>query len=112
MYSDLWILHPTDSKVNGHRGNLAFGVVGTASITSWNGSKVGSSATPGYGGTVFRPIDAFKGDLARSQFYVATRYFNEDANWTGGPPADGAELYPWAAQQYLLWSQSDPVSWK
>ena len=112
MYSDLWILYPTDSKVNGYRSNYVLGIVGTATVTSLNGSKLGPSASAGYSGTVFEPIDAFKGDLARSQFYVATRYFNEDASWPGSPSADGAELLPWAVAQYSQWTSSDPVSWK
>ena len=112
MYSDLWNLYPTDAKVNGYRGNYPFGEVGTATTTSLNGSKVGPSVTAGYSGTVFEPIDAFKGDLARSQFYFATRYFGQDAGWPGGGSADGAELLPWAAAQYLAWTSSDPVSWK
>ena len=112
MYSDLWILYPTDAKVNGYRSNYAYGVVASASVTSLNGSKLGSSATAGYAGTVFEPIDAYKGDLARGQFYVATRYFNEDQSWPGGPSAAGAEIYPWAVAQYSAWSAADPVSWK
>ncbi|MEP7027220.1 MAG: endonuclease [Candidatus Eisenbacteria bacterium] len=112
MYSDLWILYPTDAKVNGYRANYVYGKVATATTTSLNGSKLGSSATAGYAGTVFEPIDAYKGDLARGQFYVATRYYNEDQGWPGSPSATGAELVPWAVAQYSAWSQGDPVSWK
>jgi endonuclease I len=112
MYSDLWILYPTDAKVNGYRANYPYGEVGTASTTSLNGSRLGSSASVGYGGTVFEPIDAYKGDLARGQFYVATRYFNQDAGWPGSASAAGAELLPWAVQQYSQWAAGDPVSWK
>ncbi len=112
MVSDLWILYPTDSKVNGYRANFAYGNVGSASTTSLNGSKLGSSASPGYAGTVFEPIDAYKGDLARGQMYVATRYFNEDATWPGGPSTSRSQLLPWAVQQYLAWSNADPVGWK
>ena len=112
MHTDLWILYPTDAKVNGYRANYPYGVVGAATTTSLNGSKLGTSATPGYSGTVFEPIDAYKGDLARGQFYVATRYFNQDLSWPGGGSADGAEIYPWAVAQYLAWSQADPPSWK
>jgi endonuclease I len=112
MYSDLWILYPTDSYVNNRRSNYAYGVVGSASWTSTNGTKLGTSASAGYSGTVFEPIDAYKGDLARSTFYVATRYFGEDAGWPGGPESSGAELYPWAAAQYLTWSNGDAPSWK
>jgi endonuclease I len=112
MHSDLWILYPTDSRVNGIRSNYPYGEVGSPTTTSLNGSKLGPSVSPGYAGTVFEPIDPYKGDFARGQFYVATRYFNEDGAWPGSPSADGAEIYPWAVQQYSAWAGSDPVSWK
>jgi hypothetical protein len=111
-YSDLWNLYPTDSYVNNRRSNYAFGEVGSASWTSLNGSRLGSSVSVGFSGTVFEPIDAFKGDLARSAFYMTTRYFNEDGGWSSSDATNGAELLPWAAAQYLTWSTSDPVSWK
>jgi hypothetical protein len=112
MYSDLWIIYPTDSKVNGERGNYPYGKVGTATWTSLNGTKLGNCVSPGYGGTCFEPIDGYKGDLARSQFYVATRYFNEDASWPGGASTNKSQLLAWAGDQYLQWSLGDPVSWK
>ncbi len=111
-YSDLFNLYPTDSYVNNRRANYPFGEVGTASWTSLNGSKLGTSVSEGYGGTVFEPIDAFKGDLVRSHFYMSTRYYGEDASWASSGATDGAELLPWAAAQYLAWSDTDPVSWK
>jgi hypothetical protein len=112
MVSDLWIIYPTDAKVNEYRGNYPYGEVGSATITSLNGSRVGPNTAPGYAGTVFEPIDAYKGDLARSHFYVATRYFGEDAGWTGSPAASGANLLPWAAELCADWAANDPVSWK
>lgn len=112
MYSDLHQLYPTDAKVNGYRANYAYGAVGVPTTTSWNGSKLGPSASPGFSGTVFEPIDAFKGDLVRGQFYMATRYFGQDGGWPGSTSFDGAELLPWAADQYMDWHANDPVSWK
>jgi hypothetical protein len=112
MYSDLWIIYPTDSKVNGERGNYPYGKVGSATWTSLNGSKLGNCVSPGYGGTCFEPIDGYKGDLSRSQFYVSTRYFNEDSSWPGGGSTTKSQLLPWAAGQYMDWSTGDPVSWK
>ena len=112
MYSDLWIIYPTDSKVNSQRGNYPYGKVGSATWTSLNGSKLGNCVSPGYSSTCFEPIDGYKGDLSRSQFYVATRYFNEDASWPGGGSTSKSQLLPWAADQYLQWSIGDPVSWK
>jgi endonuclease I len=111
-YSDEFNLYPTDAYVNNRRANYPYGEVGTASWTSQNGSKLGTSVSEGYTGTVFEPIDAFKGDLVRSHFYMSTRYYGEDGSWPGGGSTDGAELLPWAAAQYLAWSNADPVSWK
>jgi hypothetical protein len=61
---------------------------------------------------VFEPIDAFKGDLVRSHFYMCTRYYGEDGGWSSSDATVGAELRPWAVTQYLAWSAADPVSWK
>lgn len=111
-YSDLFNLYPTDSYVNNRRANYAFGEVGSAAWVSENGSLLGSSASPGFPGTVFEPIEEYKGDLVRGLFYMSTRYFGEDGGWSSSDATDGAELLPWAVAQYLAWSQADPVSWK
>lgn len=112
MYSDLFQLIPTDGYVNNRRSNHPFGEVGSATWTSENGSKVGTSSTSGYGGTVFEPIDAFKGDLARNILYMAVRYYNQDSNWPGSDMTDGAEPRPWARKMLLEWHLTDPVSTK
>lgn len=87
MVSDPFHIWPTDGKVNGERGNYPFGVVGTTSFTSRNGSKRGnnlnSGYSAGYSGIVFEPLDEFKGDIARAYFYFATRYQeNGIQNWS------------------------------
>jgi endonuclease I len=112
MYSDMFHLYPTDGYVNNRRSNYAYAEVSTASWTSSNGSKVGSCATPGYSGTVFEPIDEYKGDFARSYFYMSTRYFTEDSGWPGSAQTTGSQLKPWALAMMLQWSSADPVSQK
>ena len=112
MYTDLFILYPTDVRVNGMRSNYPFGEVGNPTWTSLNGSKVGSSSYPGYSGTVFEPIDEYKGDFARAYFYMGSRYYGEDGSWAGSPMVDGAQLQPWAEAMLLEWHFSDPVSIK
>lgn len=77
MKNDPFHVVPSDGKVNGDRNNFPFGVVASGSYVSSNGSKRGTNAVNGfsnYAGTVFEPIDAFKGDVARAYFYFATRY--------------------------------------
>lgn len=86
MYSDAHFVVPSDGYVNGQRGNLPFGKVSSATYTSTNNSKKGSNLnsgySAGYSGTVFEPIDEFKGDVARALLYFATRYQNEVTNWS------------------------------
>lgn len=112
MVSDLFHIYPTDGYVNGHRSNYPFAKVGSASWTSENGSKVGECSTTGYSGTVFEPRDEYKGDFARSYFYMSVRYYQEDSGWPGSDQTNGAQLKPWALQLMLHWSGVDPVSTK
>jgi len=115
MYSDLFHLYPTDGYVNGKRSNYPFGEVGSPTWTSTNGSKLGPSSFLGYTGTVFEPIDEYKGDFARSYFYMVTRYENVIATWAGSDMIDGS-TFPaftnWAKNILLEWNQQDPVSEK
>jgi endonuclease I/chitodextrinase len=113
MVSDIHFIRATDGKVNGMRSNYPFGKVQIASFTSENGSKLGNSVSPGYGGTVFEPIDAFKGDVARMIFYFVTRYEAElpgfsTGNMLGGSTYPG--LQTWELNQLLAWHIMDPVS--
>lgn len=110
--SDLFHIYPTDGYVNNRRGNYPYGTVTTPAWTSLNGGKLGFSSAPGYTGAVFEPIDEYKGDLARSYFYMATRYLNEDASWSTSPATNKAVLLPWTASLMLQWSHADTVSAK
>jgi endonuclease I len=113
MRSDLFQVYPTDGFVNGKRSDLMYGVVTSATYTSQNGSKVGNNSYPGSpSGNAFEPIDSFKGDLARTYFYIATRYKGEDNSWSNWEMANGAELKQWAINMLLDWHHNDPVSQK
>lgn len=112
MYTDLFHILPTDGYVNNRRGNHPYAEVGQASWTSTNGSRLGTSATSGYSGTAFEPIDAYKGDIARGLMYMSTRYLGEDTNWPGSEMVTGAQPKPWARQLLLQWHLLDPVSEK
>jgi endonuclease I len=114
MYSDMFHLYPTDGYVNGQRGNYPFGEVSSPTWTSTNGSKKGACSYPGYSGTVFEPIDEYKGDFARSYFYMVTRYHNVVQNWS--TPMLNGTAYPafsdWAINLLFEWHNADPVSQK
>ncbi|PID27555.1 MAG: hypothetical protein CSB55_08755 [Candidatus Cloacimonadota bacterium] len=112
MKTDLFHIYPTDAYVNGQRSNLPFGEVDNPVWTSMNGSKKGPCSYPGYSGQVFEPIDEYKGDFARTYFYMCTRYYGEDGNWQNNGMVNGADLKPWALNMLIEWHNQDPVSQK
>lgn len=114
MYTELFHIYPTDGYVNGKRGNYPFGEVTNPSWTSTNGSKVGANSTAGYSGTVFEPIDEYKGDFARTYFYMATRYENVIHSWNS-VVLDGSSYLvyvEWHLDMLIRWHEEDPVSQK
>lgn len=111
MYTDLHHLYPVDGWVNNKRGELPYGEVGSTDWTGQNGTKTGNSITPGYNNTVCEPIDAYKGDIARTYFYMMTRYMNVADNWTSDMFSNG-DLTIWAENMLLQWHVDDPVTQK
>ncbi len=120
MYTDLFHIYPTDGYVNSKRSNYPYGEVDSPTWTSQNGSKLGPCSAPGYTGTVFEPIDEFKGDLARTYFYMATCYEDQIASWETNTQYSDAVLdgtsFPcyekWFLDLLLKWHKQDPVSQK
>ncbi|MBA3680055.1 MAG: endonuclease [Bacteroidetes bacterium] len=110
--SDIFHIYPTDGDVNGKRSNYPYGNVSNPSFTSMNGGKLGPCTNPGYTQTVFEPIDEYKGDLARSYFYMTTRYYSEDAGWSSSDATNKATILPWELNVLLTWHHQDPVSTK
>lgn len=110
--SDLFHMYPTDGYVNNRRSNYPYGDVGSVSWTSLNGSKVGTSNSPGYGGTVFEPINEYKGDVARSAMYMSVRYYTEDGGFGSSPGTNKSDLLSWYAGLLYSWTMRDTVSVK
>lgn len=117
MYSDAYHLYPTDGKVNGQRSNYPYGECASGTTLPSNGSvkalgKLGTSTFPGYSGKVFEPVDEYKGDFARSYFYMAAAYNDRIGSWSSDMLAGNA--YPafsgWATELLLKWHRMDPVS--
>jgi endonuclease I len=112
MRSDFFHIYPTDGYVNNRRGHLSFGEVKEVQWESKNGSKVGRNAFENEGNVVFEPIDEFKGDIARSLLYFATRYEDQIENfkheWLDGSKT---QVYRSCFVRLLLkWHAQDPVS--
>lgn len=117
--ADYLHIFPTDKAVNGKRASWPYGQVGAASFTSLNGSKLGNSSLAGVSGTVFEPIDSFKGDVARAFLYFVTRYEDNMPSYGNNTEASQAfepNKYPSVdlafLQMMINWHQLDPVSTK
>ena len=121
MYTDLFHMYPTDKLVNNKRGNNPFGETNGEMFKSANDfSKLGKCTYPGYDGTVFEPNDEYKGDFARTYFYMVTCYEDKLPDWYANyaeskPTLDGNK-YPglsgWQLEMLLKWAAQDPVSQK
>ncbi len=113
-YTDLNHLYPSESDANMAKSNYPLGEVMTP--TFQNGVTTVGYAYAGQGGgasRVFEPADEYKGDFARTYFYMATCY--QDYTWkytymleTGDYPT----LRSWAYEMLLDWARRDPVSQK
>ena len=121
MYTDLHHLYPTDGYVNNKRANYPFGETANPSWKSANDfSKLGKCTYPGYDGVVFEPNDEYKGDFARTYFYMVTCYEEKLPDWYSNyseskPTLDGKTypgLSPWQLEMLMKWSKNDPVSEK
>ena len=121
MYTDLHHMYPTDGWVNNKRANYPFGETNGENYKSANDfSKLGKCTYEGYTGTVFEPNDAYKGDFARTYFYMVTCYEEKIADWyvnypESQPTLDG-NAYPglssWQLAMLMQWAKNDPVSEK
>ncbi|MBU6157900.1 MAG: endonuclease [Bacteroidetes bacterium] len=119
MKADLNHIFPTDGLVNGMRANFPFGEVKNSSNITRNGGKLGTGDNFGYTGTVFEPINEYKGDIARALFYMAVRYESQIAGWKSNANADNilnGTSYPafddWSIRLLYKWHVQDPVSQK
>lgn len=118
-YMDVFNLNPSDMEANSKKSNYPLGIV--ASVTWANEGSITKIGTPaaGTGGgasLVYEPADEYKGDFARSFFYMFTTY--DDISWkTTGTnwmydTSSELLLQPWAYRMLLDWAANDPVSQK
>ena len=113
-YKDLFHLYPADAITNIVKNNLPLGeVTGTPSLNNGK-SKIGKNGFgTAYTDNCFEPADEYKGDFARSYFYIATVYENL-APLMQSPMVINNSTYPfwrpWAIDLLLKWNRQDPVS--
>lgn len=113
-YTDLNHLYPSDGDANMAKSNYPLGEVSPTGISFENGVVLVGTPVSGQGGGakyVFEPADEYKGDFARTYFYMVTCY--QDYTWkysyiprTGTYPS----MQGWAIDLLLKWHRDDPVS--
>lgn len=118
-YVDLNHLYPSEAKANQAKSNYPLGTVATVPSKGFDNGvvKVGYAVTGQGGGApmVFEPADEYKGDFARTYFYMVTCYQNLTWNssyiWMlvqGTYPT----LNQWSQDLLLKWAREDEVSQK
>ncbi|MDB4498049.1 endonuclease [Gammaproteobacteria bacterium] len=118
---DLFHLYPSEDQINMSKSNKPLGE-NNGETRDNSVSQCGANTFEAhlFSGPCFEPADEFKGDFARSYFYVATAY-GELATLTTFDTsyntmlADGGN-YPWfkqwAIDLLLKWDRQDPISQK
>ena len=116
-YCDLFNLYPADATANGRKSNNPIGIVdGTVAYT--NGvTKVGKSSSYRADSliTAWEPANQWKGDFARTYFYMATCYSHMTSLWTTSEglltidPNSPLLMRPWVYNLMLEWAEADPL---
>lgn len=118
-YTDLNHLYPSEMRANTAKSNYPLGTVDrTSPINFENGISTVGYAVAGQGGGaryVFEPDDEYKGDFARTYFYMVTCY--QDYTWNQNymymlQQNTYPTLNEWSVRLLLDWAQGDPVSQK
>lgn len=113
-YIDLNHLYPSEARANQAKSNFPLGEVSQSTFD--NGITLVGYAVNGQGGgaqKVFEPDDEYKGDFARTYFYMVTCYQNLTWKYTYMVQNNTyPTLNSWALDLLLKWHREDPVSQK
>ena len=111
-YTDINHLYPANGDANMAKSNYPLGEVSTASFN--NGvTKVGTPKTGQGGGcpSVFEPDDRYKGDFARTYFYMACAYQDYTWRYTYMMTNNSWKtLNEWSIDLLCRWARNDAVS--
>ena len=116
-YCDLLNLYPADGPANQRKSNNPIGIVDGKIMFDNGVIKVGKSSSYRADSliTAWEPADQWKGDFARTYFYMATAYQHMTGEWqtTDGlltvDPASWTTMRPWVYELMLQWAEEDPV---
>jgi len=111
-YKDLYNLNPSDQRANGQKSNYAPGHVKKGDKFDNGSFRMDNAKSSGYGYICWEPAPEYRGDFARTYFYMATAY--EYLEWTAYKQyisKDSYLMFSDAIISVLLdWHRADPVS--
>lgn len=116
-YCDLFNLYPADRDANGQKSNNPIGVVSGRTAFDNGLTRVGISDSYRADSliTAWEPADEWKGDFARTYFYMATTYQHMTDEWQTKDglltvdPQSWQTMRPWVYRLMMEWAEADPV---
>lgn len=111
-YKDLFNLNPSDQRANSQKSNYPPGHVKKGDKFDNGSFKMDKATSSGYGYMCFEPESQYRGDFARTYFFMATAY--EYLEWNAYPQFicdTNYLMFSDSIQKVLLdWHRADPVS--
>ena len=111
-YKDLFNLNPSDQRANTQKSNYAPGHVQKGDKFDNGSFRMDSKSKSQYGYICWEPAEEYRGDFARTYFYMATAY--EYLDWTAYTDYISHASYLMFSdniiQVLLDWHRADPVS--
>lgn len=114
-YEDLYNLNPADARANGQKSNYAPGHVLKGDKFDNGSFRMDTKKSSANNYICFEPAEEYRGDFARTYFYMVTAY--ADMPWSDTyiqyiNPARYTFFSPEIMQVLLDWHRADPVSEK
>ena len=116
-YCDLFNLYPAEKYANIAKSNNPIGVV--TSNVDYDNNSIKRGMSNCYRADslikVWEPADKWKGDFARTYFYMATCYtqlreiWQTKEGWLTADMSEWPTLQPWVYRLMLDWARQDPV---
>lgn len=113
IYRDLFNLNPSDAQANSGKNNYAPGHVTTGDKFDNGSFRIDSKAKSSYGYICWEPEKQYRGDFARTYFYMVTAYEAQTWDQTYSAYVSNASYLrftPTIIQVLLDWHREDPVS--
>ncbi len=116
-YCDLFNLYPAEKYANIAKSNNPIGVV--TSNVDYDNNSIKRGMSNCYRADslikVWEPADQWKGDFARTYFYMATCYtqlrdiWQTKEGWLTADMSEWPTLQPWVYRLMLDWARQDPI---